>query len=1004
MKLEKRDGTIVDFDRKKIETAILKASDNIKERKDKISKTKASDIAKEIENYLIETGVDVAKVESIQDDVENALIKYGLIKLAKSYIKYRRDHERMRESKSDLFKAIYSKADATDVQNQNANVDEHSFGGRKGEVTNIIMERLALDMMSEKQRERFLNNEIYPHDKDSYYVGMHNCLSIPDDIILEDGFEVRQTDVRPSNSVSTTGQLIAVTGQIQSLQQFGGIAFTHVDTTFTSSIKKTFNKNYKLVSQIIRNKNVDIPNDTPIESKIYKGNIYNFKKEKAYKYAKQMTEREMYQTCEGLYHNMNTLQSRSGNQLPFSSINYGLDTSPEGRMAIDALLSASISGLGKNHRTSIFPCGIFQLKDGVNNKPGDPNYDLKRKALYSTVRRFYPNYMNGDWSVQVAGIKKDREIKRNVIKNIPMDLRLKLVEIFTKHPEWGERMNIKVSHGSLTVFDDETPTEVASTMGAVTKDSKIVFFENKYAVAKEMSIEEMYEYLKSKCGEENQYNIENNPNKDIDLKDMRAFVLDPYYDDGYHSGDKKVRVFMMNKNKVFGKKYHIVLENGCTLDCTEDHPITLSNGITVRAKDFEIGMEFITKPCENYIERSKIISIEIQDWGDEEYVYDMTTESEHFMVNNIWSHNCRTYNGFDINFTEKYFLSLLKEIAKTEKLPKNYLFSAMQKDGRGNIAPSTIIMPTLAMKARLEVEKDPKLDIVDVFMKKLSEAIDDTRDFLMERYKHICSQKPESARFMYENNVMKGYDPKYGIRSALKHGTLAIGQIGLAETLQILIGKNHLSDEGMKIAIAIESLFKTKCDMFKKEYSLNFGVYYTPAENLCYTAMKKFKKVYGEHPYIKDLIEKKVIRDYFTNSIHVPVWEEIDPYTKIDIETQLTGFSNAGCITYIELDGKIVDNLDAVEQILQYAKEKDAPYIAFNIPADCCLDCGFIGDFQENHVCTKCGSSHVLEPARVTGYLTGDWRYAFNHGKQDEKKDRVKHTKYMNQVHCNCGE
>lgn len=312
MKLEKRDGTIVDFDRKKIETAILKASDNIKERKDKISKTKASDIAKEIENYLIETGVDVAKVESIQDDVENALIKYGLIKLAKSYIKYRRDHERMRESKSDLFKAIYSKADATDVQNQNANVDEHSFGGRKGEVTNIIMERLALDMMSEKQRERFLNNEIYPHDKDSYYVGMHNCLSIPDDIILEDGFEVRQTDVRPSNSVSTTGQLIAVSGQIQSLQQFGGIAFTHVDTTFTSSIKKTFNKNYKLVSQIIGNKNVDIPNDTPIESKIYKGNIYNFKKGKAYKYAKQMTEREMYQTCEGLYHNMNTLQSRSG--------------------------------------------------------------------------------------------------------------------------------------------------------------------------------------------------------------------------------------------------------------------------------------------------------------------------------------------------------------------------------------------------------------------------------------------------------------------------------------------------------------------------------------------------------------------------------------------------------------------------------------------------------------------------------------------------------------------
>ena len=312
MKLEKRDGTIVDFDRKKIEIAISKANDNIKDRKDKITKAKTLEIAKEIEKALEESNVDIAKVESIQDEVENSLIKYGFIKLAKSYIKYRRDHERMRESKSDLFKAIYSKADATNVENQNANVDEHSFGGRKGEVTNIIMERLALDIMSEKQRERFLNNEIYPHDKDSYYVGMHNCLSIPDDIILEDGFEVRQTDVRPSNSISTTGQLIAVTGQIQSLQQFGGIAFTHVDTTFSSSIKKTFNKNYKLVSDIIRNNCKDISNKTSITSNEYKGKFFNFKKRKAYKFAKQMTEREMYQTCEGLYHNMNTLQSRSG--------------------------------------------------------------------------------------------------------------------------------------------------------------------------------------------------------------------------------------------------------------------------------------------------------------------------------------------------------------------------------------------------------------------------------------------------------------------------------------------------------------------------------------------------------------------------------------------------------------------------------------------------------------------------------------------------------------------
>ena len=277
----------------------------------------------------------------------------------------------------------------------------------------------------------------------------------------------------------------------------------------------------------------------------------------------------------------NTLQSRSGNQLPFTSINYGTCTLPEGRMVTKAILDTSIKGIGGFHRTSIFPCGIFQCMKGVNRKKGDPNYDLFRLALESTSKRLYPNYANVDWSVNDG-------------------------------------------------YDKNDPTTYVSTMG------------------------------------------------------------------------------------------------------------------------------------------------------------------------------CRTYNGFDINGM------------------------GFKKDGRGNIAPVTIILPTLAMEAKEEFMNECGDSIVDNFMKLLDCKISEAKDMLIERFNWICGQSPESAKFMYENGTMYGYEPEEGIRSALKHGTLVIGQLGLAETLQILIGCDHTEERGMELAKKIEELFKTRCAQFKQEYMLNFGVYYTP--------------------------------------------------------------------------------------------------------------------------------------------------------------------------------
>ena len=743
MIVKKRDGRRVKFNKEKINVAVLKTFAEVDGEETQYAKDKA----KEIANYVESLDKDI-DVETIQDLVESKLMASNRKDVAKAYIIYRNDRTRERERNMQLMKNIGEKLSASNTQNQNANIDEKSFGGRVGEASDVVLKQYALDnCMSEMAKHNHLNNEIYIHDLNSYAIGMHNCLSIPFDKLLASGFNTRQTDVRPAQSINTAMQLVAVIFQLQSLQQFGGVSATHLDWTMVPYVRKSFYKHFKDGVRWIEGLGLEdfdngyITNDMSIDNDVYKSPCYF----KAYQYAVEMTERETKQAVEGLYHNLNTLQSRSGNQLPFTSINYGTCTAPEGRMVTKTLLEVSINGIGKLHKTSIFPCGIFQCMKGVNRAPGDPNYDLFQLALKSTAQRLYPNYANVDWSGNAG-------------------------------------------------YDINDPRTYFSTMG------------------------------------------------------------------------------------------------------------------------------------------------------------------------------CRTANGWDVNG-----------------------FGQL-KDGRGNICPVTIIMPTLAMIAKEKYGlvansgwATTTKTLEEVFLWLLDSKIHEAKDMLIERFEWICSQSPESAKFMYENGVMEGYIPEEGIISALKHGTLGIGQIGLSETLQILIGKNHLTEDGMKLAVKIEKLFADRCKEFKNEYKLNFGVYYTPAENLCYTAMQKFKDKYG---IIKDVSD----REFFTNSIHVPVWEKVDPFTKIDIESQLTGYSNAGCITYIELNGSVKNNIEALETIVSYAMDKDIPYFAINVPNDMCVDCGYTDDI--NNKCPMCGCDNIRRLRRVTGYLTGDYKEAFNKGKQQEVEMRVKHQNF----------
>lgn len=271
---------------------------------------------------------------------------------------------------------------------------------------------------------------------------------------------------------------------------------------------------------------------------------------------------------------------------------------------------------------------------------------------------------------------------------------------------------------------------------------------------------------------------------------------------------------------------------------------------------------------------------------------------------------------------------------------------------------------------------------VEAFFKLLDKKLEEAREMLDERFDWQCSQSYKSAKFMYENNTMYGYIPEEGIKSALKHGTTVIGHLGDAETLNILIGEDQTTEKGLALAIRMEKFINAKCKEFKTKYKRNYGNYLTPAENLCHTALKRFQAKYGK---IKNISDK----EFITNSIHVPVWDEVDPFEKIDIESKLACYSNAGCITYTELDASAQNNEEALEKLVINAMESDLPYFAVNVPSDSCEECGYQGDIGK--CCPECGSTNIQRLRRVTGYLTGSYDRQFNKGKVDEVEHRVKH-------------
>lgn len=744
----KRNNSLVDFDLNKIKVAISKAMKEC----DKYNKADLDKVVEKIDNEISdldkEYNEDLIHIEDIQDIIENQLMKNGLTEVAKAYILYRDNRRKIRDEQAHLYKESQDRIkeiiEMKNIENANANVDEGSFSGKNAKITSYFLKEYALNNLIDKEvAKAHREGRLYTHDLDSYCCGQHNCLFIDFQDLFDNnkGFETRNGDVRKPNDIMTFFQLVAVVFQCESQVQYGGVGANKIDYDAAPYVAITFRKAFvdalvdlrDITEQEAKKIVESIKDKVKLESSYLK-DYYP----KEYKVAKRHTIKKTMQGAESLYHNLNTLESRAGSQVPFTSINFGTDTSPEGRLVSKSLLQASINGIGKFHRTSIFPISIFKYKKGINDKKGTPNYDLKLLAIESLSKRIYPNFCNVDISYQ-------KEI------NCP---------------------------------DDEF-----STMG------------------------------------------------------------------------------------------------------------------------------------------------------------------------------CRTTVGKDINGL------------------------GWSKGGRGNISPVTINLVDIGIKNGICLGERNKADI-EGFWKDLDNMLKLSEKALLDRYEWICSQKAKSGFFLHQNGLMKNtigrkLNLEEDVRESMKHGTLAVGYIGIAETMVAMFGETQTNNDKIydfayKIVEKIYN-FTKECT---ERNSLNFSCYATPAENCCKTLRNDLVRRYG---VIKGVTDKK----YITNSHHIPVYDEITIKDKIDKEAPFSKLATGGNIMYVELESSMINNLKAIEKMIDYAMSKDVSYFALNFPIDTCMNCGYSSEINDK--CPQCGSEDIERLRRVTGYLTTDYR-KFNEGKIEEVHDRVRHS------------
>ena len=765
-KIKKRDGREVPFNIEKIASAIFKAASATGGK----DYNTAMELAEKVVNYIESTyGKTTPDVEEIQDAVEKVLIETGHARTAKEFILYRAERTRTREMNTRLMKVFeeltFKDAKDNDLKRENANIDtDTAMGTMLKYGSEGAKQFYEMYVLKPEHAKAHNDADIHIHDLD-FLTLTTTCCQIDITKLFRGGFSTGHGHLREPNDINSYSALACIAIQSNQNDQHGGQSIPNFDYGMAMGVAKTYQKGYKqnlckslelLVDkdlgkeinetcEIIEKEHKLKPSLNRMEQyiKIEKKYLLNYVPDeeildKAQEFAVKKTEAEAdritYQAMEAFVHNLNTMHSRAGAQTPFSSINYGTDTSPEGRIVVKNLLLATEAGLG-NGETPIFPIHIFKVKDGINFKDGDPNYDLFKLACRVSAKRLFPNF---------------------------------------------------------------------------------------------------------------------------------SFIDAPFNLKYYKEGDPNTEIAYM----------------GC---------------------------------------RTRVIG----------NTYDSSRET---------------------------------------------IF------GRGNLSFTTVNLPKIALRSNKNI---------NMFFEELDKKIDLVIDQLYERYLIQARKKVKNYPFLMGQGVWidsEKLDWEDEVGEVLKHGTLSIGFIGLAECLKSLIGKHHgESEQAQNLGLEIIGYMRKRMDEAGKKYNMNFSLLGTPAEGTSGRFVKYDKKLFGE-------IEGVTDRDYYTNSFHVPVYHQINAIDKIKIEAPYHELTNAGHITYVEVDGDPLNNLEAFEKIIKAMKESGIGYGSINHPVDRDPVCGYTGIIGDT--CPRCGREeeeiNFERIRRITGYLVGTLD-RFNNAKLAEVRDRVKH-------------
>ncbi len=772
--IKKRNGEIAPFDSDKIRVAISKANASIEG--ERITEAQLDELTAQVVAAAAEAG-DTPGVEQIQDIVEETLISYGFARTAKSYILYRAEHAKMRQSEGDLMdiyhQLTFEYSKDVDLKRENANIDadtamgtmlKYGSEGAKYYIDNYILPK--------EIAAAHINGDIHIHDKD-FYMLTETCCQIDLIKLFDGGFSTGHGNLREPNDIQSYSALACIAIQANQNEMHGGQSVPNFDYAMALGVAKTFRRHYykamreylrvrfglsaQLADETVQSVKREVTAPLTINGQkgfeaalcayfaehcatLFEGATETDRVRDLHGYAFETahadTERATFQAMEAFVHNLNTMNSRAGAQVPFSSVNYGTDTSPEGRMVIEKLLLATEEGLGEGE-TPIFPVQIFKVKEGVNYNENDPNYDLFKLAMRCSAKRLFPNF---------------------------------------------------------------------------------------------------------------------------------SFIDAPFNLQYYKPGDYNTEVAYM----------------GC---------------------------------------RTRVMG----------NVHDRTREV-----------TC----------------------------------------GRGNLSFTSINLPRIGIDAKGDIDR---------FFDILDRRIELVFAQLLHRFQVQCSKRGRNYPFLMGQGVWIDAE-KLGrddsIAEVLKHGTLSVGFIGLAETLKALTGRHHgESEESQKLGLEILSYMRKRMDEESEKTGLNFTLLATPAEGLSGRFVRIDRKQYG-------VIEGITDRDYYTNSFHVPVYYPIKAYRKIQLEAPYHALTNAGHISYIEMDGDTTQNLEAFESVIRCMKEAGIGYGSVNHPADRDPVCGYNGIIQNE--CPHChrmeddGGPQFERIRRITGYLVGTID-RWNNAKRSEETDRIKH-------------